>query len=53
MNTQVMFSSATDMWATPQSLISTDLPIMVDGKCVTEMTISYDNGFPTIELKIE
>lgn len=38
---------------TTQPLISTDLPIMVDGKCVTEMTINYDNEFPTIELKTE
>lgn len=38
---------------TTQPLISSDLPIMVDGKCVTKMAITYDNGFPTIELKTE
>lgn len=38
---------------TTQPLISTDLPIMVDGKYVTEMAINYDNEFPVIELKIE
>ena len=38
---------------TTQPLISTDLPIMVDGKYVTEMTINYDNEFPVIELKTE
>ena len=36
-----------------QPLISTDFPIMVDGKLVKEMTINYDNGFPVIELKTE
>ena len=38
---------------TTQPLTSTDLPIMVDGKYVTEMTINYDNEFPVIELKTE
>lgn len=38
---------------TSQPLTSTDLPIMVDGKLVKEMTINYDNGFPAIELKTE
>ena len=38
---------------TTQPLISTDLPIMVDGKYVTEMNINYDNGFPVIDLKTE
>ena len=36
-----------------QPLYTSDLPIMVDGKCVTEMSITYDNGFPAIELKTE
>ena len=38
---------------TTQPLISTDLPILVNGKCVTEMAITYDNEFPRIELKTE
>ena len=38
---------------TIQPLTSTDLPIMVDGKFVTEMAINYDSGLPTIELKTE
>ena len=38
---------------TTQPLISTDLPIMVDGKYVTEMNINYDNKIPVIELKTE
>lgn len=36
-----------------QPLFSTDLPIMVDGKYVTEMNINYDNKIPVIELKTE
>lgn len=36
-----------------QPLTSTDLPIMVDGKLVKEMTINYDNKYPVIELKTE
>lgn len=36
-----------------QPLYTSDLPIMVDGKYVTEMNINYDNVFPVIELKTE
>lgn len=36
-----------------QPLYTSDLPIMVDGKLVKEMTINYDNEFPVIELKTE
>lgn len=36
---------------TSQPLTSTDLPIMVDGKLVTDMSINCDNGFLVIELK--
>lgn len=38
---------------TTQPLISTDLPIMVDGKLVTDMSINKINGFWVIELKTE
>ena len=38
---------------TSYPLISIDLPIMVDGKCVTKMSINYDNEIPVIELKTE
>ena len=38
---------------TSQSLILPDLPIMVDGKLVTDMSINCDNGFWAIELKTE
>ena len=38
---------------TSQPLISTDLPILIDGKCVTEMNIAYNNGQYVIELKTE
>lgn len=38
---------------TSQPLISTDLPIMVDGKLVTDMSINKINGFLAIELKTE
>lgn len=34
-----------------QPLYTSDLPIMVDGKLVTDMSINYDNGCPVIELK--
>lgn len=36
-----------------QPLFSTDLPIMVDGKLVIDMSINCDNGFLVIELKTE
>lgn len=36
-----------------QPLYTSDLPIMVDGKLVKEMTINYDNEFPVIDLKTE
>ena len=38
---------------TTQPLTSTDLPIMVDGKLVTDMCINCHNGFLVIELKTE
>lgn len=38
---------------TTQPITSTDLPIMVDGKLVTDMSINCDNGFLVIELKTE
>ena len=38
---------------TTQPITSTDLPIMVDRKLVTDMSINYDNEFPVIELKTE
>ena len=36
-----------------QPLYTSDLPIMVGGKYITEMTINYDNKYPIIELKTE
>ena len=38
---------------TSQPLTSTDLPIMVDGKLVIDISINCDNGFLAIELKTE
>ena len=38
---------------TSYPLTSTDLPIMVDGKLVTDMSINKINGFWVLELKTE
>lgn len=38
---------------TTQPLISTDLPILVNGELVTDMSINKINGFWVIELKTE
>lgn len=38
---------------TTQPLYTSDLPIMVDGKLVTDMSINKINGFWVIELKTE